>query len=678
MADSEFDESSWVTELETALEDDCDFGTLRNICNGKTIATHLRPQAWQICLNVQGKSNSLAAFDELFDMDNQEVLREDCAALVDKLGNEEQDKVSIVSDLESIITFYCKSCSKEYRSSNGWLDILQPLLALKLSRAELYNCFYAMMTKYVPRDCGKNGKLFHLFRLLLQYHDPELCSFLDTKKITPDMYAQNWFQSLFSANCDLRVIGNMWDVYFQHADPFLVFFLALVILINAREQIISGVGETKQSTIELIETFPAALEADDIEDFCSLAQYYASKTPQSFRREYQVPLFGMSLSACREEAVPVSQALCLPVSVAELVQANQLGSGEGVRYFVVDCRPADHYNAGHLPTAFHLDANLMLQNPVEFRTTVQALCSTQKQAIASGSEAGGEHLCFIGSGREEEDQYVHMVVANFLQKNQQYVSVARGGYIALHSHLKDDIAGGLTDHNPKMCIVCNPDLSAGGASDTENLEEFRTVNGGQGDSLFGKLSSVVKSKSAEMKEKLTNYIKNEQGHTERHVSSSDRLGKRYRNTASVFSIADDDDGDGDDYGLSDEEHKEVVKLDTWYNKPDMVYSCECQEVKANGFMYSSHLIVTRSHLYILRDIPKQNGMAHIQARRALGSIVKITSKKKYPELITFKYGTNEEDGIHVSDMDRFIISKAGEATKAIKYQIIKVLDALDS
>ena len=42
--------------------------------------------------------------------------------------------------------------------------------------------------------------------------------------------------------------------------------------------------------------------------------------------------------------------------------------------------------------------------------------------------AGGEHLCFMGSGREEEDQYVHMVVAHFLQKNAQYVSLSRGGY----------------------------------------------------------------------------------------------------------------------------------------------------------------------------------------------------------------------------------------------------------
>lgn len=42
------------------------------------------------------------------------------------------------------------------------------------------------------RDCMANGRPFHLYRLLLQYHEPELCSFLDTKKITPDSYAINW------------------------------------------------------------------------------------------------------------------------------------------------------------------------------------------------------------------------------------------------------------------------------------------------------------------------------------------------------------------------------------------------------------------------------------------------------------------------------------------------------
>lgn len=71
-------------------------------------------------------------------------------------------------------------------------------------------------------------------------------------------------------------------------------------------------------------------------------------------------------------------------------------------------------------------------------------------------------------------------------------------------------------------------------------------------------------------------------------------------------------------------------------------------------------------------------MAHIQARRALGSVVKITSKKKHPDFVTFKYGSVEGENIQVTDIDRFLLPKATEATKIIKQQIIKVLDALDS
>ena len=57
----------------------------------------------------------------------------------------------------------------------------------------------------------------------------------------------------------------------------------------------------------------------------------------------------------------------------------------------------------------------MLQAPDEFSTAVQALFSSQQQAMEAKSVAGGEHLCFMGSGREAEDQYVNMVIANFLQ-----------------------------------------------------------------------------------------------------------------------------------------------------------------------------------------------------------------------------------------------------------------------
>lgn len=71
-------------------------------------------------------------------------------------------------------------------------------------------------------------------------------------------------------------------------------------------------------------------------------------------------------------------------------------------------------------------------------------------------------------------------------------------------------------------------------------------------------------------------------------------------------------------------------------------------------------------------------MAHIQARRALGSVVKITSKRKHPDFVTFKYGSVDGEEIQVTDIDRFLLPQAAEATKIIKQQIIKVLDALDS
>ena len=43
------------------------------------------PLYFKICLNVFGKPDQMTAFDELFDMEEQGLLREDCQALVGQL-----------------------------------------------------------------------------------------------------------------------------------------------------------------------------------------------------------------------------------------------------------------------------------------------------------------------------------------------------------------------------------------------------------------------------------------------------------------------------------------------------------------------------------------------------------------------------------------------------------------
>lgn len=358
-------------DLESALLEDCNINDIYSICKGKPIPESIRPDVWKVCLDVRKKSDQLLMFNEVFDLPFQQILREDVNKIVDKIGNDDEDKVSVTSDLESLLTFYCKNRNLQYEADNGWPEILLPLLSLKLKRSDTYNLFESLRDAYVPKGCQPKGNVFHVFRLLLLYHDPPLCTFLDTKKISPELYSTKWFTSLFASSCGLSVILSMWDLYFQSSDPFLVFFLSLIILINGREQILAKTSSSKEEIIEFLSNMPCKLEIDDVVDFCSLAQYYSQNTPSSFKTEYLKTLFGAHTEF--PEKCLVSQALCLPVTVYELVENStvELTSADSVRFFLVDCRPAHQYNAGHLSTAFHLDCDLMLEEPIAFQTAVQ-------------------------------------------------------------------------------------------------------------------------------------------------------------------------------------------------------------------------------------------------------------------------------------------------------------------
>eukprot|EP00057_Strongylocentrotus_purpuratus_P023787 XP_011678261.1 PREDICTED: TBC1 domain family member 23 isoform X3 [Strongylocentrotus purpuratus] len=550
-----------------------------------------------------------------------------------------------------------------------------------MDKALLYNCFYAIMTKYVPRETNELSRTYHLFRLLVMYHEPELCNFLETRKIFPDSYTKHWFNTVFAGRCGLEIIQPMWSLYFLQADPFLQFFLGLVILVNAKEHIMGMTESSRDELIDCLAMFPSQLEEDDVEDFFSLAQYYASKTPQSFRREYQ-SLFGANFASPKEASEGPS-ALCLLVNPSELLQAVTQGPGDGISYFVVDCRPADQYNRSHLATAFHLDANLMLQQPAEFASTVKALLSAQQQSITAGSQAAGEHLCFMGTGREEEDQYLHMIIANFLQRKIQSVSMAAGGYTALLKLVEKELTSGMIDPAIlKSVIITQPesassDDSGADSSSPENSSKLTE----RGAAVMGRLTTIFKSKSASVKDKVIEFIKNDPAGDEKHVSSLD-TGKRYRsgNVQSVFSIGDEDDDNESvgGAGSSDEERRELVSTDTWLKKPDILKSFDCQEVKDSGQTYPGHVLVTPTHLYILREATNRKGFSYIMARRSLADVVRITSKKRCSEFITFRYGrVNAAGETLVYGIDRIYIPEASEATKMIKQLIVKCIDEKD-
>ncbi|KAM3964193.1 LOW QUALITY PROTEIN: TBC1 domain family member 23 [Aphomia sociella] len=671
----EEEDNTWLIELESALLDGCTAQEINVLTKGKKIPESLRPDVWLLCLNCQDAGNQLLSFDEIFDLTNQNVLRDDVKKFVKGLDNDEDEKISVISDIESIITFYCKSNSINYISSNGWIEILLPLLSLKLPKSDTYNLFEKIIQLYIPKGCTKNGVPFHILRLVLQYHDPELCSFLDTKRITPEQYCLPWLRSLFAGTCNLEVVLFMWDLYFQRSDPFFIFFLCLIMIINAREQILQMKNEDKTTIIQTLSRMPADLEANDVSDFCSLAHYYSLKTPLSFREDVLEVLF--SESGLEINSKLYSQALCLPVAVHELIESATVDATDvdSVKFFLVDCRPAEQYNSGHLSTAFHLDCNLMLQEPNAFNTAVQGLLNAQRQALAAGSLAAGEHLCFVGSGRTEEDSYAHMVVASFL-KNTKHVSMLDGGFVAIHDYFGPHMTDCLEEHNPSTCLVCAPN------NNNSNTDLRPTVvrDNIPAIQLFSKLSSAMKAKSQEVKGKLIEYIVNPNStisNGEWHVSANDKKEQRYRNVPPVFSINDEDDDsrsemrrDGNNVEMLDE----IVDINYFLKEHKVIDKFPCQEVLVNGYMHDSYLIVTETHLVVLRDIPNKKGIAQIMSRRPLSTIVKITAKKRHPELITFKYGIPDGDNLLIKDMDRFLIPNASVATKVVSNQIVQQLD----
>ena len=244
--------------------------------------------------------------------------------------------------------------------------------------------------------------------------------------------------------------------------------------------------------------------------------------------------------------------LYLPLSISA-VGPDYLNT---VRFFVVDCRPPEQYNAGHLPTAFHLDCGLMLQEPVSFSTAVQGLLLAQKEAQQVGSAAGGEHLCFVGSGHEEEDQYVNMVVSSFLQRGTEKVGLLSGGYQALHELLQPaEDNSSLADHDVTLCIECCRNASASRSPSNTQIMPVKSGATGKSRMLLNTFSTTWRNKTADLKGKLFEYIVNPATASainatstiERHIKSGDKDKSRpYRNLGSVFSLGDEQQGSDDE------------------------------------------------------------------------------------------------------------------------------------
>ncbi|XP_018647065.1 hypothetical protein Smp_176370 [Schistosoma mansoni] len=569
------------------FSEDADIFRIRDICAMRPVPENLRPDVWRICLRLDTQSQAMATFSDVFELENQSQLHEDCELASEELSNRltEEHTAKISGDLESVLTHFAQTYCLKYSSSNGWVSILKVLfIVLKpTSRSELYASFVSFYHRFVATGVNIDQCVSIVFRLLLQYHEPKLCSFLDSLKISPESYFIPWMSSLFADFISEDVIPSLWDLYFLKSDPLLVFYIGLLLIVNAKSVLLNQQFDSTEDNENNSNTNNLLSYTNDQTFFVDIIEVFINNTPISFRSRYLPILFGNA--QIESERSVLFDALCMPITIQEVLDAqsiclqdyglnnssitlsdNPSDSTPDLRYLLVDCRPAEQYNAGHLPTAFFLDSSLIMSEPLKFQNAVKFLLSTQERSLAAGSYAVGKHITFLSTGRKDEDQLANMVVAEFLRQNTPYVSLIEGGYTALHEVLGTyEVGRSLIGHEPTICLGCIGGKSfVPSSTSSDSKVESCLINekakvqpvSSSSVGLFSKFSSAIfnTGRSLDQVPKLlklsgvssmpTTSIKTHITPTYQPVQNKEtKKPVAYRNTSSVFSIDDDYDED---------------------------------------------------------------------------------------------------------------------------------------
>lgn len=290
----------------------------------------------------------------------------------------------------------------------------------------------------------------------------------------------------------------------------------------------------------------------------------------------------------------------------------------------------------------------------------QVLLQTQQRGIATGSRAVGEHIVFMGSGRQAEDRVANMVIAHFLRLNTPYVSMVDGGYGAFHEALGPlEFNRFLVSHDEDLCFVCASNRGqaairmaqkapstfsrAVASSNTPRPSPIPPLPYTQPlGSVLSKFSNLLKKSSPSRMPQTKSTGNPPTLATFQPTSKS----PSYRNTAAVFSIDDNDDEDDDSLNPpgplitnsplgvpGDKMLLAVTSLDTCQpgqlislracsNMPDVKDSFDCTLIGLDEMPSSRGVIlVLERTMIVVREREKQ-------LLEALGSFVQKTFLKK--------------------------------------------------
>eukprot|EP01041_Mallomonas_annulata_P002101 gene2101-4106_t len=128
-------------------------------------------------------------------------------------------------------------------------------------------------------------KAFRLFHLLLLYHDPQLAWHLSDQEFPPELYAPQWFMTLYSRGLQLPLVLRLWDILISVDDPAFTFFIGLCMLRRLRNGLLMAAVE---SIPEIISKIHQMQDENEIDTLVSEAVKCYSSTPRCFLRSLRL------------------------------------------------------------------------------------------------------------------------------------------------------------------------------------------------------------------------------------------------------------------------------------------------------------------------------------------------------------------------------------------------------
>ena len=318
--------------------------------------------------------------------------------------------------------------------------------------------------------------MFSIINLILKYQEPVLFNHLTQYSVTPELYATSWFLTFFATKIpDYNLVLVLWREIILQKDQIFPCYLA-VSLLKLNEEIIMAKKLPNAAQAISRVTFQSI---EEINAWISQAKQLKWSLPCTWKLNmtnidiHNLQNIGNLLEQLRGEvSLMVSPQELLPYLYPEYrcccknnscVWCKSFTKVDG-RFIVVDCRLDAELQGGSLPDSHKLHHRLW-NNPYIIKEYVDNF----------DIHKGRKHITLLCSSELVEKNYQfnqeqspansqEMLIAlftSFIEKDFPYISIVKGGFKACHE-LMVRTKLEIVDHSKVYCQVCNPERPATG------------------------------------------------------------------------------------------------------------------------------------------------------------------------------------------------------------------------